>query len=97
MATSGMYERGRHIWRRQEAAAGPAGSVTVVGPGLGTADARATALFAAGDIGWDWLARFPAYGLVLIDHDGPSVTAPVPSRRGDLGSNDPCRKRLRGR
>lgn len=66
IATSGTYERGEHIW-----GADPGGlaSVSVVGPDLGTADAVATALFAAG--GWDagWLHRFPDYRVYAITHD----------------------------
>jgi thiamine biosynthesis lipoprotein len=59
VATSGAYERGSHILnpRNREPAAG-FGSVTVLGPDLGVADAFATALFAAGDLGL--VNRLPA-------------------------------------
>lgn len=50
-------------------------SATVIGPSLGTADALATAVFAAGDADVGWLARFEAYGAVLVRADGSlSVT-----------------------
>jgi len=53
VATSGAYERGPHILdpRTRRPAAGLS-SVTVVGRDLGTADAYATAAFAAGDPRW---------------------------------------------
>lgn len=75
VATSGGYERGRHI-RDPVNGGGAAGlaSVTVIGPDLGVADAYATALFAGGADP----ARLPVlatplpagYGVFIIDHDG---------------------------
>ena len=53
VATSGAYERGAHIVDPHTGlpASGPA-SVTVIDRDLGTADAYATAAFAAGDPAW---------------------------------------------
>ena len=53
VATSGAYERGPHVV--DPFTGGPAAgldSVTVIGSDLGTADAYATAAFAAGDPAW---------------------------------------------
>ncbi|MFB9234139.1 FAD:protein FMN transferase [Plantactinospora siamensis] len=61
VATSGTYERGRHVVdpRRGVPATGLS-SVTVTGPDLGTADAYATAGLAMGEAGLRWLAELPA-------------------------------------
>lgn len=79
VATSGAYERGSHVW-------GPApgkglGSVTVLGPSLGTADALATAVFAGGVQGpFGWLARFTGYCAVLVRDDGSMASVgPIPA------------------
>jgi thiamine biosynthesis lipoprotein len=62
VATSGTYERGRHI---VDPATGErvhdAVSVTVTGPDLGLADAYSTAAFALGASGPAWLAAIPGY------------------------------------
>jgi thiamine biosynthesis lipoprotein len=61
VATSGSYERGRHILGGEAALA----SVTVVGPALGMADAYSTAIYASDfdDISW-----MPAgYEVLVID------------------------------
>jgi thiamine biosynthesis lipoprotein len=67
VATSGAYERGRHIVdpRTGRPAAG-ALSVTVVGPDLGTADAYATAAFAMGAQGPAWTTTLGAYEALTI-------------------------------
>ena len=66
IATSGLYERGDHIWHR-----GGTGylSASVVGPSLGTADALATAVFADGGSDMSWLDGFGLYGYLTIDTD----------------------------
>lgn len=67
VATSGTYERGAHLWgeRHPDALL----SVSVVGPDLATADALATALWAAGE-GWPrWLAAFAGYEVLVIGAD----------------------------
>jgi thiamine biosynthesis lipoprotein len=55
VATSGEYERGAHVLDPHTGAP-PEGvlSVTIVGPGLGSADAYATAAFAMGLAGPEW-------------------------------------------
>jgi thiamine biosynthesis lipoprotein len=71
VATSGAYERGRHIVdpRSGRPAAG-ALSVTVVGPELGAADAYATAAFAMGEDGPAWTAALPGHAaMTVLDGD----------------------------
>jgi thiamine biosynthesis lipoprotein len=76
VATSGQYERGRHIWgiagKNEELA-----SVSIVGPDLGIADALATAVFAAGL--WDagWLADFPDYAFIAVTSDARIFRSPA--------------------
>jgi thiamine biosynthesis lipoprotein len=76
VATSGQYERGRHIWgitdRNEDIA-----SVSVVGPDLGIADALATAVFAAGL--WDagWLTDFPDYAFIAVTSDARILRSPA--------------------
>jgi FAD:protein FMN transferase len=65
VATSGAYERGAHIRGRQGSSLL---SVTVAGPRLGTADALATALFAA-DGEAAWFGRFAGYDYLTIGAD----------------------------
>jgi len=67
VATSGAYERGSHIWGRGRGTT--LLSATVVGPRLGTADALATALFAAGGQGAGWFDRFAEYDYLVIGTD----------------------------
>jgi FAD:protein FMN transferase len=77
VATSGLYERGAHI-RDPRASAGHAGhpghggrvaSVTVVGPGLGWADAYATAGFVLGDRALEWIEDRLGYGGLIVTGD----------------------------
>ena len=60
VATSGLYERGGHI-RDPHTGRVPDDllSMTVVGPTLALADAFATAAFAMGERGIEWIARQP--------------------------------------
>jgi thiamine biosynthesis lipoprotein len=71
VATSGAYERGRHIVDPHSGRP-PAGvlSVTVVGPDLGTVDAYATAAFAMGLDGPAWTATLPGCDALTILADG---------------------------
>jgi thiamine biosynthesis lipoprotein len=71
VATSGAYERGRHIVDPRSGRP-PAGvlSVTVVAPDLGTADAYATAAFAMGLGGPAWTATLPDCDALTILADG---------------------------
>ena len=66
VATSGAYERGAHIRGRAGASLL---SATVAGPRLGTADALATALFAADGDAAGWFGRFAGYDYLTIGTD----------------------------
>jgi thiamine biosynthesis lipoprotein len=67
VATSGAYERGAHIVDPRTGRP-PQGvvSVTVAGPGLGTADAYATAAFAMGEDGPAWTATLGGHAALTI-------------------------------
>ncbi len=81
VATSGLYERGAHIWGKTGSPIAGLLSVTVVGPELGIADAAATALFAAGDSLTPVLSRFPGYeALVITDNDEVRWTTGLSSK-----------------
>jgi thiamine biosynthesis lipoprotein len=70
VATSGTYERGAHIIDPRTGQPTTAvASATVVGPDLGTADAYATALYAAGPAGLHWFAPAAGYHALLVDHE----------------------------
>jgi thiamine biosynthesis lipoprotein len=74
VATSGAYERGQHILNPLTGRA-PEGlvSVTVVGPSLTLADAYATAAFAMGASGLDWVAALPGFtGCGITADEGDS-------------------------
>lgn len=66
VATSGAYERGAHIRCTPHGLA----SVTIVGPDLGTADALATAVFAAGSVTPSWWEFGGEYAVLAIDGAG---------------------------
>ncbi|MCB0993629.1 MAG: FAD:protein FMN transferase [Acidimicrobiales bacterium] len=66
VATSGRYERGDHL---RSSHGSRLVSVTVVGAELGTADALATAVFAAGTASPDWWHRFSGHELLVITDD----------------------------
>lgn len=73
VATSGLYERGAHIW--DVVAGRPAAGVlsaTVCGPDLALADALATGLVAAGSAGLDAVV-VAGYEALLLLADGKSV------------------------
>lgn len=70
VATSGSYERGAHIIDpRTSQPTTAVASATVVGPDLGTADAYATALYAAGPAGLCWFTPAAGYHALLVDHE----------------------------
>lgn len=74
VATSGIGVRGRHLWHgRTGAAVADFASLTVIGPSLTWADAFATAAFARGQDGLEWLERFDGYVGFAVDHDGTIV------------------------
>lgn len=74
VATSGDYERGQHIANPNLPAA-PAEllSLTVIGPGLTLTDAYATAAFAMGEAGIEWIASQPGYGVCAVTAQGRTV------------------------
>lgn len=82
VATSGSYERGAHVLDpRTSRPATALASATVVGPDLGTADAYATALYAAGIGGLAWFAPGGEYRAFTVDDRlvatfSPSFAAP---------------------
>jgi FAD:protein FMN transferase len=71
VATSGTYERGEHVIDPHTGlAATELVSLTVVGPSLTYADAFATAAFAMGRKGAEWLAGREGYEAFAITADG---------------------------
>ncbi|MER7456392.1 FAD:protein FMN transferase [Micromonospora sp. NPDC126480] len=70
VATSGVYERGHHVFDpRRGAPARGLRSVTVVGTDLGVADAYATAAVAMGAAGRSWLDRLPDHPHAVVTDD----------------------------
>jgi thiamine biosynthesis lipoprotein len=68
VATSGSYERGPPVIDPHTAVAATSlASATVVGPDLATADAYATALYAAGPAGLCWFVPGSEYHALTID------------------------------
>jgi thiamine biosynthesis lipoprotein len=71
VATSGAYERGDHIVdARTGIPSRELLSLTVVGPSLTLADAYATAGFAMGDAGVEWVAARPGYAPFAVTASG---------------------------
>ena len=81
VATSGSYERGVHIVAPPGRSTGAAlASATVVGPELATADAYATALYAAGPPALAWFASTDGYQAFTLDQRlVATFTAGVPA------------------
>jgi thiamine biosynthesis lipoprotein len=77
VATSGEYERGRHVLDPHTGGP-PEGllSVTIVGPDLATADAYATAAFAMGEAGPAWTATLAGYEALCITTDRRVLSTP---------------------
>jgi thiamine biosynthesis lipoprotein len=76
VATSGTAERGPHVWDgRNGRAAEALTSLTVVGPSLTWADAFATAGFAMGRRGPEWVARFDDYHALAVTAAGDLLTS----------------------
>lgn len=72
VATSGSYERGRHIYN-PHSPADPLNdivSITVVGPDVLEADRFATAAFAMGTAGISFIETLPEFEAYSIDRDG---------------------------
>jgi thiamine biosynthesis lipoprotein len=75
VATSGTYARGEHIvdprtGKRPEGVL----SASVVGPDLATADAYATAIFAMGQSGPEWMTRLFGYEAMIVLADDTVLT-----------------------
>jgi thiamine biosynthesis lipoprotein len=69
VATSGTYEKGRHIFDPHNGKPANAWlSFTVVGPDILQADVYATACFAMGIAGLDFVSRVAGYEAYAIDH-----------------------------
>lgn len=66
IATSGHYERGRHIRRASNAGDDELTSVSVIGPELAIADALATAVFASGEPRPSWWHEDSRYGIIAV-------------------------------
>ena len=68
IATSGTYERGKHIVNPQtgEPTAKELQSVSVFGPSLALADAYSTAVFAMGRAGVDWMLQRTPYEVYAV-------------------------------
>ena len=81
VATSGEYERGRHVIDPHTGRP-PDGllSVTIVGPDLATADAYATAAFAMGADGPVWAATLAGYDALCITTDQRVLSTPGMAR-----------------
>lgn len=77
VATSGLAERGRHLWDgRTGAEAETFASLTVVGPSLTWADAFATAAYALGADGLAWVAQFDGYHALAVTYDDQLLATP---------------------
>jgi len=71
IATSGTYERGKHlIDPHSRRPAARVASASVTGPGLGLADALATAVAVAGQSGLDLIEPLDGYEALIIAFDG---------------------------
>jgi thiamine biosynthesis lipoprotein len=78
IATSGEYERGKHIinpWTKTREMA--LKSATVIGPDGGLADALATALLVSGTSGIQWFTQLPDWSGVLIEGDMMHTFGPL--------------------
>jgi thiamine biosynthesis lipoprotein len=74
VATSGNYERGAHIINpKTHKPADELLSVTVTGPDIIWADALATAVFAMGKTGLDFIKTQPGYSVLLVAITGEVI------------------------
>jgi len=76
VATSGAYERGRHLVDPIGRTGPPPASATVSGPSLTFADAFATALAVGGDQALPFIAALDGYDAYLIRADGSEESTP---------------------
>jgi thiamine biosynthesis lipoprotein len=88
VATSGTYERGEHVIDPHTGQpATELVSLTVVGPSLTYADGFATAAFAMGRKGAEWLAGRDGYEAFAITSDGLTIATPGLRRVGQPASD----------
>ncbi len=75
VATSGTYERGEHIYNplQNNQPANEIVSLTVIGPNILDADRFATAAFAMGRAGINFIESLPGYEGYQIDHYGQAT------------------------
>lgn len=80
IATSGVYERGRHVLdpRTGRTAPGDLVGLSVLGPSLAWADVIATAVLAEGRVDVPWLAGMPDYRVLAVDADGQLSGSALP-------------------
>ena len=72
LCTSGTYEKGEHIQKRNNQS--DFVSVTISGPSAALADAFATAVIADGLEAFDWFQTLgDDWGVIAISHDGTSI------------------------
>ncbi len=75
IATSGLYERGRHLWNPRTGTTEVAfASASVSGPDLAIADAWATALMVGGESAFERLEGTPNYEGLAIRDDGSGAS-----------------------
>ncbi len=72
VATSGNYIRGSHIYNPLDGYKSPVGiaSLTVIGPNVYHADRLATAAFAMGEVGINFIERLKGYEAYMINTKG---------------------------
>lgn len=78
IATSGLYQRGRHIYNPHDFddALEQVASITVVGPNIYEADRFATAAFAMGSDGIDFIASLEGFEGYAVTHDRRATMTP---------------------
>ena len=77
IATSGTYIRGAHIYNpRTGGRAGEIASMTVIGSNVYEADRWATAAFAMGHAGIDFVASLPDLDCYMVDWSGTATLTP---------------------
>lgn len=77
IATSGTYIRGEHIWNPKTGApANGIASLTVIGPNVYEADRFATAAFAMGARGMEFLAGLEGFDAYMVDGAATAVYTP---------------------
>lgn len=74
VATSGVAERGDHIWTADTGHDSGLLSFTVIGPDIAAADAYATVGFAMGEAGMAWVREREGYRSLLVRTDGSMLS-----------------------